>query len=86
MRGLVTAGRVVRLERIACLASSVAGPLGWVLIAASRVTPRAAATVCWSTRQIRECYSSSTARDQRQPASSPAVAMLATSPACAGRA
>src|SRR5215203_5234239 len=43
MRGLVTAGRAVRQERIACLESSVA-QLAGLLIAESRVAPRAAAT------------------------------------------
>src|SRR5688572_28852719 len=52
MRGLVTAGRVVRLERIAGLGTSVAGLVGRLLIAQSRVAPRAAATA-WLTKQIR---------------------------------
>ena len=80
MRGLVTAGRAVRLERIACLGSSVA-------------RQGRTAHSCFAGRSSRCChrgvdeadrgaspagYSSSTARDQHHPASSRAMATLAT--------
>ena len=86
MRGLVTAGRAVRLERIACLGSSVAGRERRLLIAVSRVAPRAAATAVVDEAVWVAGYSSSTARDQHQPASSRAMATLAiTWPSCGGR-
>ena len=74
MRGLVTAGRVFGWSGSACLGSSVAH--AGLLIADSRVAPRAAANA-WSTKQIVGGYSSITARDQHQPASSRAMATLA---------
>ncbi len=69
----------VRLDRTACLGSSVAGsgeaPL---LIAVSRVAPRAAARAASRSQLGCAGQSSSTASDQHQPASSRAIATLAT--------
>src|SRR5689334_7148017 len=80
MRGLVTAGRAVRLQRFACLGSSVAGAEeARLLIAVSRVAARAATTAGRVTKQLGLPYSvlSIMASDQHHPASSRAMATLA---------
>ena len=76
IRGLVTAGRGFGWIASACLASSV-DPVQRLLIVESRIDPRAATTVLvW--KLIGGGQSSMTASDQHQPASSRAIATLAT--------
>ena len=76
IRGLATAGRVFGWIASACLASSV-DPRG-LLIGVSRVDPRAATTGLGEEARSDSDQSSITASDQHQPASSRAIATLAT--------
>src|SRR5680860_749862 len=81
MRGLATAGRRYGAEQTACLVSSVAPRRGVLLIVPSRVAPGAATA---SVADEPDCgglvvhWSAITARDQHQPASSRAMATLAS--------
>src|SRR5215212_9259716 len=79
MRGLVTAGRAVRLERSAALGSNVTTGVDherWLFIGVSRVVPRAATWID-DGQGNPACRYSRTASDQAQPASSRATATLA---------
>src|SRR5699024_2046752 len=78
MRGLVTAGRWFGWSRVR-LSRIERGPSGSdLLIAVSRVAPRAATSTCWGGKAVCEGQSSMTASDQHQPASSRAIAVVAT--------
>src|SRR6266702_309272 len=75
IRGLSTAGRAVRLERGRL--SRVERRAGALLIAVSRVAPRAAVTETLPGRSGSPNQSGMVASDQHQPASSRATATLA---------
>ncbi len=79
MRGLVTAGRAVRreLHRVSRVERGRPSSDVRLLIAASRVAPRAATAAAWTKRSPVARGQSMTARDQHQPASSRAMATLA---------
>lgn len=75
MRGLGTAGRAVRLERFRL--SRVERRTGVLLIAVSRVTPRAATVTGPTSTFMGAGQPSMMANDQHQPASSRAIATFA---------